>query len=152
MASQQKTSKKLSELKAPIRPHSALVFFIDRSCGDKQLPEALRALGLNVIAHKERFSEAEDDIPILEECGRQHWVYVAKDLAVRKNPAELRALREAQIHAVFLHGRRRPATYIIENFQTALPKIISVLTSATDPLHVMVTAGGRVDIVPAQVG
>jgi hypothetical protein len=76
----------------------------------------MRALGLDVIAHEEHFPHTEDDIPILKECGRRRWVYVAKDLAVRKNPAELRALQEARIHAIFLHGRRRPALYIIENF------------------------------------
>ena len=111
------------------------------------MPDALRALGLNVIAHEERFPESEEDIPILAECGRQHWVYVAKDLAVRKNPAELRALREARIHAIFLHGRRRPASYIIDNFTAALPRIIDMLTGATAPMHLMITAGGHVEAV-----
>jgi PIN like domain len=142
-----RTSKKLSEPRATIPPHSALVFFVDRSCGGKQVPDALRALGLNVVAHQERFPETEDDIPILEECGRQHWVYIAKDLAVRKNPAELRALRKARIHAIFLHGRRRPAMYIIENFRAALPRIMSTLAGAKAPVHLMITAGGRVEAV-----
>jgi hypothetical protein len=115
--------------------------------GGKQLPDAMRALGLNVVAHQERFPHAEDDIPILKECGRKHWVYVAKDLAVRKNPAELRALHEARIHAIFLHGRRRPASYIIENFRIALPRIVFTLTASSVPVHLMITAGGRVEIV-----
>jgi len=107
----------------------------------------MRALGLEVVAHHERFAQGEDDVPILKECGSANWVYVAKDLAVRKNPAELRALREARVHAIFLHGRRRPVSYIIENFTAALPKVISILTTAAVPIHLMVTAGGRVEIV-----
>jgi|SRR5947209_3383889 len=107
----------------------------------------MRALGLDVIAHQERFPHAEDDIPILKECGRRRWVYVAKDLAVRKNPAELRALQKARIHAIFLHGRRRPASYIIENFRVALPKIMATLTASSAPVHLIITAGGRVDVV-----
>ena len=147
MASPAGTSKKLSEPRATIRPPKALVFFVDRSCGDKQVPEALRALGLEVIAQHERFPQTEDDIPILTECGREQWVYVAKDLAVRKNPAELRALREAGIHAIFLYGRRRPAAYLIENLEIALPRILSTLLAATVPTHLMVTAGGRVEVL-----
>jgi hypothetical protein len=140
-------SRRPSERKATILRHNALVFFIDRSCGGKQVPDALRAAGLHVIAHHEYFAQGEDDIPILEECGRRKWVYVAKDLAVRKNPAELRALRNAGVHAIFLHGRRRPATYLIENFTAALPRIVATLTAATSPMHLIITAGGRCDIV-----
>jgi hypothetical protein len=141
------TSKKLSEPKATIRPHKALVFFVDRSCGGKQVPDALRAHGLDVVAHHERFPQTEDDIPILEECGRERWVYVAKDLAVRKNPAELLALRRAEIHAILLCGRRRPATYLIENLEIALPRIVAALIAATVPTHLMVSAGGRIEVL-----
>ena len=104
-------------------------------------------MGLIVVAHHEHFRQDEDDITILHECGRRNWVYVAKDLAVRKNPAELRALHDAGIHAVFLHGRRRPAEYLVLNFGYALRKILSTLELATAPVHVVVTAGGRVDVV-----
>jgi len=111
------------------------------------VPDALRARGLDVVAHHERFPQTEEDIPILRECGREQWVYVAKDLAVRKNPAELRALREAKIHAIFLYGRRRPATYLIEKLEIALPRIVATLITATVPTHLMVSAGGRVEVV-----
>jgi hypothetical protein len=104
-------------------------------------------MGLVVIAHHEHFRHDEDDITILDECGRRNWVYVAKDLAVRKNPAELRALHDAGIHAVFLHGRRRPAEYLVLNFGAALLKILSKLERAPMPVHLVVTAGGRVAVV-----
>jgi tRNA-dihydrouridine synthase len=59
----------------------------------------------------------------------------------------LRALNDAGIHAIFLHGRRRPAGYLVENFRAGLTRIISHLEDATTPVHLVVTAGGRVDVV-----
>ncbi|HEX3466975.1 MAG TPA: hypothetical protein VHT05_02625 [Candidatus Elarobacter sp.] len=133
--------------KATTSRRSPLIFFIDRSCGRTIFPEALRAMGLDVLSHEEIFAPNELDVRILEQCGRRGWVYVSKDLSVRRNPAELHALNDARIHAVFLHGRRRPAEYLIENFRAGLGRIISRLEHATTPVHLVVTAGGRITIV-----
>jgi len=120
---------------------------VDRSCGAKKIPGALRSAGLRVIAHHEKFAADARDADILTACGRSNWVYVSQDTAVRKNPAELRALNDARIHAIFLYGRRHPAEYVINNLIAALPHVLRMLADALDPLHIVVMAGGKIRVM-----
>ena len=97
--------------------------------------------------HDDHFVVDEGDTVWLSACGERGWVVVTKDLSIRRRPAELRALDMAGVHAIFLHGRNRPAEYLLHNFEAALPKIIAALRDATHPLQILVHARGRIEIV-----
>jgi hypothetical protein len=66
-------------------------------------------------------------------------------LAVRRNPAELKALTEARIHAIFLPGRSRTAEWTIKNLRAANRNLVDLISNATEPLHLAVMAGGKVE-------
>ncbi|GAC1322178.1 MAG: hypothetical protein NVSMB14_16940 [Isosphaeraceae bacterium] len=100
-----------------------------------------------VEVQSDHFPADAEDTTILDGCGRNDWIYVAKDLAILKNPAELRALEEARVHAVFLYGRRRSADWMIGNLRIAKPAIVSTLSNAIRPLHLAVKGGGGVEIL-----
>ncbi len=103
-------------------------------------PNGLRDLGLNVEIQSDYFPEDTEDTTILEECGRRGWVYVSQDRAIRKNPAELQALKSAGIHAIFMHGANRTAIWTVENFQRSLGRINAALVGAKGPLQILVTS------------
>ncbi len=90
----------------------------------------------------DHFPDDTEDTTILAACGAHGWIYVAQDFAVRKNPAELKALEEAGIHALFLRGHQQPAAWVIRNLHSSSAKIIAAIRSATKPIHIEVFAGG----------
>lgn len=71
-------------------------FYLDRNCGCKQFPEALRRAGLIVHRQADHFPADMDDaewLPIVAERG---WVSLSFDKAIRHNDLERHAvLRQA---------------------------------------------------------
>jgi hypothetical protein len=100
-----------------------------------------------VIVQRDHFPDNTEDPEILVACGDNGWIYVSEDLAVRRNPAELKALQDAGIHAIFLHGRKRPAEWVIANLNAGRRKIVATISEASAPVHIAVMAGGRVAIL-----
>jgi PIN like domain len=80
--------------------------FIDRSLGRKHLPEALRAFGLDVhtlsSVYGEDAGQRIEDVRWLADAGRNDWIVLMKDDAIRRRPAERDALTEARVRAFCL--------------------------------------------------
>lgn len=81
-------------------------FFIDRSLGRHQVPQALREAGLTVYTMAEVYVEQagqrlKDEV-WLEEVGRRGWVVLMKDDAIRRRPAEREALIAGAVRAFCL--------------------------------------------------
>jgi hypothetical protein len=108
---------------------------------------ALRALNLLVEVHDDHFAPDETDVRWLSACGERGWVVVTKDLSIRSNPAEIAALKAARVHAIFLHGRKRPIEYAIANFSAGLGRILTSLEDASDPHYLVVMGAGRVKVL-----
>ena len=72
--------------------------FIDRSLGRKHLPEALRACDLVVhtlsSVYGEDAGQQVADVRWLGDAGRNDWIVLMKDDAIRRRPAERDALTE----------------------------------------------------------
>lgn len=73
-------------------------FFVDRSLG-KSIVEGLRAAGLTVHSmadvYGEKRSQRLDDEIWLRDAGKNDWIVLTKDDAIRRRPAERDALTEA---------------------------------------------------------
>ena len=84
----------------------AVEFFVDRSLGRKHLPEALRAEGMTVhtmaSVYGENRAQSLKDVDWLADAGKQGWVVLHKDSAIRRRPAELQALRNAKLRTFCL--------------------------------------------------
>lgn len=83
-----------------------LEFLIDRSLGRKHLAAALVDLGYTVhtlaSVYGEIAAQGIDDEQWLAEAGRQDWVVLMKDAAIRRRPAEREALSRAGVRAFCL--------------------------------------------------
>lgn len=123
-------------------------FFVDRSLG-KSIVEALRAAGLVVhsmadIYGEKRAQRLPDEV-WLRDAGRQSWIVLTKDDAIRRRPAERDAmidaaakvfcLTTAKLRGVeqterFVHNRyrivrqsRKPGPYIYGVYENGLKRL-----------------------------
>jgi hypothetical protein len=75
---------------------SELRFFADRSLGDHEVPDALRAAGWRVVSMRERYgsvtAERLADIDWIRDATRAGEVLLTGDKAIAKRPLEARAV------------------------------------------------------------
>lgn len=83
-------------------------FFVDRSLG-KSIVEGLRAAGLVVHSMADVYGEKRaqrlDDEIWLRDAGKNDWIVLTKDDAIRRRPAERDALTEAAVRVFCLTNR-----------------------------------------------
>lgn len=123
-------------------------FFVDRSLG-KSIVEALRTTGLTVhsmadVYGEKRAQRLADEV-WLRDAGKNDWIVLTKDDAIRRRPAERDALTDAAVRAFclttaqlrgaeqierFLHNRhrilrqaRRPGPYIYGVYESGLKRL-----------------------------
>jgi uncharacterized protein with PIN domain len=123
-------------------------FFVDRSLG-KSIVKALRATGLTVhsmadVYGEKRAQRLADEV-WLRDAGKNDWIVLTKDDAIRRRPAERDALTDAAVRAFclttaqlrgaeqierFLHNRhrilrqaRRPGPYIYGVYESGLKRL-----------------------------
>jgi uncharacterized protein with PIN domain len=90
------------------KPPSEPELFIDRSLG-KSIAEALRAVGLIVHTMTSVYGEVNarrlTDEEWLRDAGREDWIVLTKDDAIRRRPAERDALTDAGVRVFCLTNR-----------------------------------------------
>jgi PIN like domain len=86
------TSKKRSDASYTAKPPDEPTFFIDRSLGCLQVPEAFRQAGINFIPHEALFPSDARDEEWLTMAGEKGWVVLTKDDKIRYRPLERMAL------------------------------------------------------------
>lgn len=83
-------------------------FFVDRSLG-KSIVEGLRDAGLTVHSMADVYGEKQSqrltDETWLHDAGRNGWIVLTKDDAIRRRPAEREALIEAAVRVFCLTKR-----------------------------------------------
>jgi PIN domain-containing protein len=89
----------------PPRSEKSVEFFVDRSLG-KSIVEGLRALGLTVHSMADIYGEKQAqrlaDETWLRDAGKNDWVVLTKDDAIRRRPAERDALNDAAVRVFCL--------------------------------------------------
>lgn len=97
----------------------SLEFFVDRSLG-KSIVEGLQAAGLSVRSmadvYGEKRAQTLSDEAWLRDAGKNNWVVLTKDDAIRRRPAERDALTEASVRVFCLTNRNMRGAEQTERF------------------------------------
>lgn len=105
-----------------------LEFLIDRSLGRKHLAAALAALGYRVhtlaSVYGEPVAQGLDDEERLGEAGRQDWIVLMKDAAIRRRPTEREALWRAGVRAFCLTNAQLRGSEQTARFVDNLGRIV----------------------------
>jgi hypothetical protein len=97
-------------------------FFFDNNLSES-LVKGLREFGEDVIHLKELFDENTEDILWLKHLGQERMVLITKDERIRRNPFELKALRDNKVGAFFLGGKKQGRCQIIQQIVRNWPRI-----------------------------
>lgn len=102
-------------------------FFVDRSLG-KSIVKGLRAAGLTVHSmadvYGERRAQRLPDEVWLRDAGKNDWIVLTKDDAIRRRPAERDALTEAAVRVFCLTNRNLRGAEQTERFVTNRHRIL----------------------------
>ena len=115
--------KKPSAAKPPERP----VFFVDRSLGKYDVPNALRAAGYHCEIHDDHFAPATEDEVWLRELAGRRWAVLTKDERIRYRPFELDALRGAGLRVFIVICGNVTGKATAEIILKAMPKMVRLL-------------------------
>ena len=89
---------------------SGLRFFSDRSLGDHEVPNALRAAGWHIVSMRERYgsvtAQALSDIDWIRDASAEGEILLTGDKAIAKRPLEARAVVAAAAR-VFALGKNQ---------------------------------------------
>jgi len=102
-------------------------FFVDRSLG-KSIVEGLRAAGLTVHSMADIYGEKRAQLLAdevwLRDAGKNDWIVLTKDDAIRRRPAERDALTEAAVRVFCLTNRNMRGTEQAERFVSNRHRIL----------------------------
>lgn len=102
-------------------------FFVDRSLG-KSIVEGLRDAGLTVHSMADIYGEKRAqllaDEAWLRDAGKNDWIVLTKDDAIRRRPAEREALTEAAVRVFCLTHRNMRGTEQTERFVSNRHRIV----------------------------
>ena len=132
-------------MQSPSQP-SRWVYFVDRSLGRIIVPNALRAAGCQVVAHDEEFRQDEADDVWIRAVAQRGLIILSKDLGIRYNPAEQKALLESGARAFLLRRGELKASEMAGVFLRALPAIERTLAMHQGPFVARVYLDGSVRI------
>lgn len=99
-----------------------MTFFFDNNLSER-LTKGLRAFGEDVIHLKERFSEDTADAVWLKYVGENGFSLITRDERVRRNPAELTALRTYKVGVFFLGGKNMDRCKLTQQIVRNWPRI-----------------------------
>jgi hypothetical protein len=149
MAARRSTSKKQSAAKAAAStlPLKSVTFFTDRGLGAFDVPNALRAFGLNVEIHKAHFNSDCEDHVWIESVGRNGWIILTKDKHLRSRQIEVAALMKSNTATFVLANSNATGPQNAETFIKAMPQIFQFIQRFTRPFMAKITPNGSVELV-----
>jgi predicted nuclease of predicted toxin-antitoxin system len=121
----------------------ALVFFVDRSLGGKYVVQALRNAGAEIVVHDDVFAFTTPDIEWLAEAGKQGWIVLTKDSAIRRNPLERAMYQEARVRVFALTRKDLGGPEMAEILVRALPGIRKRAREIEPPFLFTISRGGE---------
>jgi hypothetical protein len=126
---------------------STLTFFVDRSLGARDVPEALRAAGTLVEVHDDHFAPDTPDTIWLAEVGARGWVVLTKDSRIRRHPLELQSLLAADVAAFMLTATDLTGADMGRVLVTAIPRLTTLVRSRARPFIATISRQGQVTII-----
>lgn len=122
-------------------------FFCDRNIG-KQLPAALWARGVEVIAHDEHFPQATTDEHWLAIAGQRGWFVITRDRRIRYNKTERDALVANGVGCFVLVRADATAAEMDRCLLAAWDDILRICATVSRPFLYAVHADGTVRRYP----
>jgi hypothetical protein len=148
MAAQGPKSRKQSAANSGSKPlNPPLVFFIDRSLGQKVIASRLRQCGVQVEIHDDHFPQNAPDEDWISEVGKRGWVVLTKDDRIRYRPAALDAYRRHKVRVFVFGSGEMKAQEMADAFVKALPKISRFAIKKTAPFFARISRSGLVSIL-----
>ena len=95
------------------------------------MPQALRQCGLTVYRVTDKFERGVSDPEWLPEAGRNGWIVLTKDKAIRRRPNEMMALMNSGVRAFVLAAGEITGADQAALFVRVLPKMIELVQSAS---------------------
>jgi PIN like domain len=120
------------------------VFFIDRSLGGVDVPEALRKAGYDCVLGDDEFAQGAADDYWPPAVGHKQWIVVTKDEKIRYRPLELQALRDANVCAFIVISGNVTGAKMAEIIVSAMPRILNAIRSYKKPYICYVYKSGKV--------
>ena len=146
MGGGRKKSKKRSATSST-KPLSEFVFFIDRSLGQKVVPDALRALGLNIEVHDAHLPPDSTDEKWLRYVGDKGWIAITLDSRIRYRQNELDALIAANVCAFVLNVKNLRGLENAAIIHKAMPNLEKFLGNHEPPFVASITRYGRITML-----
>ena len=115
------------------KPPDEIVFFIDRSLGKIDVPEALRAAGYRCECHDDHWDQTTEDSVWLTGVAAQEWVVLTKDERIRYRPLELRALLSVRLRTFIVICGNVRGTDTARIILTAMPRILALIDTVKGP-------------------
>jgi predicted nuclease of predicted toxin-antitoxin system len=106
-------------------------FFFDNNVS-KKIVEGLKAFGEEVVHLQDKFPEDSADIEWLQYVGEKGFVLITRDERVRRNPAEMAAIRKFKVATFFLGGSHLDRCKLIQQVVRNWPRI-KELSGRTQP-------------------
>ncbi|MCX6936831.1 MAG: hypothetical protein NTU80_02880 [Verrucomicrobia bacterium] len=108
--------------------------FIDRNSGGRLFKALIKAAGIPVVLHDERFPDTTEDHDWLAKLGTSGWLLVTGDDDTTRTPLFLHQLAESRAHVFMLRGlnggsREDKARCIVD----AYPKMCELAASNEPP-------------------
>ncbi|MGH7565621.1 MAG: hypothetical protein ACREK2_02205 [Gemmatimonadota bacterium] len=100
-------------------------FFTDNDLAphaETEVARILRAAGLNIICHADRFPPGTEDQVWLGECGRNGWIALSRDRQIRYTPLAKERIMSAGVRLFLLIGRH-PHARLAQNFVNTLQQV-----------------------------
>lgn len=145
MASRKKKSSKQSDTNFARRLED-VVFFVDRSLGEKIVPDELTAFGLKIERHSTHFAQDAPDIEWLEACGENGWVVLAKDKNIKKNLLERQVLLNSGVAAFFLTRGGYKGEEMAKAIIKSLKRIANLIQSQQKPFIARINLDGKAEL------
>jgi len=123
-------------------------YFVDNNLSPK-LAHGMRAFGESVDHLTDHFPEDAQDTEWLEYIGQNEMFLITRDDAIRRNPAEIQALRHYRVGAFFIAGKNRTRCDIILQVVRNWPRIKEFSTRLNRPFAFRVPPSGtKFDRIP----
>jgi hypothetical protein len=111
------------------------------------LATALRAHDLVVYIRADVFPSGVSDAEWLQEVGRQGWIALTKDKAIRRRTNELTALLNAGVRAFVLAAGEMTGQEQADLFVRLIPKIRWFVAEQGPPFVVRIEKSGRTELI-----
>ena len=131
----------------PTPTDAPLTFFVDRSLGAHDVPDALRTAGALVEIHDDHFASDTPDTVWLAEVGTRGWVVLTKDSRIRRHPLELQSLLAANVAAFMLTATDLTGADMGRLLVTAIARLTTLVRSRARPFIATISRQGQVTII-----